>query len=43
MPESVVLIASGDLRLSANQECWPAQREVEEKVMNAVRSLGFAI
>ena len=43
MPESVVLIASGDLRLSANQECWPAQREVEQKVMEAVRGLGFAI
>ncbi len=43
MPESVVLIASGDLRLSANQECWPAQRAVEQKVMETVRGLGFAI
>jgi hypothetical protein len=28
----VVVIASGDLRLSANQVCWPAQVEVERAV-----------
>jgi len=43
MPESIVLIASGDLRLSANQVCWPAQQEVEEKVMEAIRRLGRAV
>src|SRR5689334_21390296 len=40
MPEPVVLIASGDLRLSANQKCWPAQQKVEAAVTNAIRSLG---
>src|ERR1019366_3572650 len=40
MPDTVVLIASGDLRLSANQECWPAQAQAEEAVMNAIRRQG---
>ena len=26
----VLLVASGDLRLSANQKCWPAQQEMEQ-------------
>ncbi len=43
MAETVILIANGDLRLSANQVCWPAQQEAEQKVMQAVRSLGFQI
>ena len=41
MPEPVILIASGDLRLSANQKCWPAQQKAEEAVTAAVRKLGF--
>jgi hypothetical protein len=40
MLDTVVVIASGDLRLSANQECWPAQAEAEEAVMNAIRRAG---
>ena len=28
-PRRVFLIANGDLRLSANQKCWPAQQEME--------------
>jgi hypothetical protein len=43
MPETVVVIASGDLRLSANQRCWPAQARVEEAVMNAIRKEGHAV
>src|SRR5580658_7035831 len=31
----VLLITSGDLRLSANQACWPAQKEMEEKLTAA--------
>lgn len=38
--QTVYLIANGDLRLSANQNCWRAQSEMEEKVMSAVRTLG---
>ena len=40
MPDTVIVIASGDLRLSANQMCWPAQAQVEEAVMNAIRGEG---
>ncbi len=40
MSDTVVVIANGDLRLSANQKCWPAQAQVEESVMNAIRGAG---
>jgi hypothetical protein len=36
MPESVILIANGDLRLAANQKCWPAQARAEEAVTEAI-------
>src|SRR5678815_451750 len=36
MPESVILIANGDLRLAANQKCWPAQARAEEAVIEAI-------
>jgi hypothetical protein len=40
MSEPVFLIASGDLRLSANQKCWPAQESVEASVIAAIRNAG---
>src|SRR6266853_5484591 len=40
MPDTVVVIANGDLRLSANQRCWPAQAKAEEAVSNAIRREG---
>jgi hypothetical protein len=40
MPDTVVVIANGDLRLSANQRCWPAQAQAEEAVMQAIRREG---
>ncbi len=43
MPDPVILIASGDLRLAANQKCWPAQARVEEAVTGAIRRLGRAV
>jgi hypothetical protein len=43
MGERVVLIASGDLRPSANLKCWPAQQKMEEQVMAAVRAEGGEI
>src|SRR6266851_2638260 len=43
MPEPVILVANGDLRLSANQKCWPAQSRVEESVMAAIRGAGFEV
>ena len=43
MPDTVILIANGDLRLSANQMCWPAQAGAEEAVMNAIRRAGHEV
>ncbi len=43
MPETIYLIANGDLRLAANQKCWAAQQSVEEAVMSAVRAEGREI
>jgi hypothetical protein len=43
MSDPVILIASGDLRLAANQKCWPAQARAEEAVMGAIRKLGRAV
>jgi hypothetical protein len=40
MTDNVFLIANGDLRLSANQNCWAAQERVEQAVMMAVRREG---
>lgn len=43
LPRSIALVASGDLRQSANQVCWPAQAEVEQQLTNAVQAHGFDI
>src|SRR5436190_5886083 len=43
MPEPVILVANGDLRLSANQKCWPAQARVEEAVIESIRGDGFEV
>jgi len=40
MSAPVFVIANGDLRLSANQKCWPTQERVENAVMQAIRSFG---
>ncbi len=42
MPDPVILIANGDLRLAANRKCWPAQARAEEAVLGAIRRLGHA-
>jgi hypothetical protein len=41
--DEILLITSGDLRLSANQECWPAQRDMEEKLTAAFAKKGFKL
>ena len=41
--KEVILIASGDLRLSANRMCWPAQKAMEQKVVAAVRKEGWRV
>jgi len=39
----IVLVASGDLRLSANRECWPAQREMEDRVRMVFEGEGYHV
>jgi hypothetical protein len=39
----ILLITSGDLRLSANQVCWPAQRDMEEKLTAAFAQKGVKL
>jgi hypothetical protein len=43
MAKSVTLVASGDLRLSANRVCWPAQEQMEQALSGAIRRLGFEV
>jgi hypothetical protein len=42
-PNEALLIASGDLRLSANQTCWPAQADMEQRVVSAFADEGVAV
>ncbi|MCY3868057.1 MAG: fucose isomerase, partial [Gemmatimonadetes bacterium] len=39
----VVLIANGDLRLSANQMCWPAQEAMEKTIIAAIQREGWKV
>jgi hypothetical protein len=41
--KEILLIASGDLRESANQKCWPAQSQMEEKLKVAFKGEGFTV
>jgi len=38
--KQVLLVASGDLRPSANQKCWPAQKAMEDALGQAVAEAG---
>ena len=41
--KTIYLVASGDLRLSANQMCWPAQEAMEKQVIAAVEREGWQV
>jgi hypothetical protein len=41
--EEIFLVASGDLRLSANQVCWPAQEKMERQLAAAFAAEGRKI
>ncbi len=41
--KEILLVASGDLRLSANQTCWPAQAEMEKRVVEAFAQEGYTV
>jgi hypothetical protein len=42
-PKTVYLVASGDLRESANQVCWPAQSDMEKRLGQAFKALGYTV
>ena len=42
-PNEIFLLASGDLRLSANQVCWPAQADMEKQLIAAFATEGITI
>ena len=42
-PRQVYLVANGDLRLSANQKCWPEQAKMEATLSTALRQEGWKI
>jgi hypothetical protein len=42
-PKHVYLIANGDLRLSANQKCWPEQAKMEAALERALRAEGWRV
>lgn len=42
-PTPIYLVASGDLRLSANQVCWPAQAAMETAIERALAAEGRQI
>lgn len=41
--KSVYLVASGDLRLSANEKCWPEQARMEAALTEAIEREGFRV
>jgi hypothetical protein len=42
-PKHVYLAASGDLRLSANQNCWPEQQKMEATLGKALKAEGWTV
>jgi hypothetical protein len=38
-----ILIANGDLRLSANQVCWEAQQDMEKRIIAAFKKEGITV
>ena len=41
--KTILLLANGDLRLSANQACWEAQSQMEQRLTDAVSELGYQL
>jgi hypothetical protein len=42
-PKHTYLISSGDLRLSANQKCWPQQAQMETILTKALKAEGWTV
>ena len=43
MAKDILLVANGDLRLSANRKCWPAQRDMEAQLTAAIEGAGASV
>ncbi len=41
--KTVLLVANGDLRQSANEACWPAQQAMERQLTAAVAKFGYKL
>ncbi|MDQ7948571.1 MAG: fucose isomerase [Pedobacter sp.] len=41
--KQVYLIASGDLRIAANQNCWAAQHQMEALLANAISKFNYSV
>jgi hypothetical protein len=41
--KTILLVASGDLRQSANEVCWPAQHAIEQALAAAVAKSGYKV
>lgn len=41
--KTILLVANGDLRQSANEVCWPAQHAMEQALGRAVGKLGYKL
>jgi hypothetical protein len=41
--KKILLVASGDLRQSANEVCWPAQHAMEQALAAAIGKLGYTL
>lgn len=42
-PKQLYLVSSGDLRLSANQKCWPEQARMEALLTRAIQAEGWSV
>ncbi len=41
--KTILLVANGDLRQSANEKCWPAQAAMEQKLTAVLAELGYTL
>ncbi len=41
--KQILLVANGDLRLSANQKCWPEQAKMEKALAKVLDDLGYEV
>jgi len=39
----VLLVANGDLRLTANQKCWPEQAKMEQSLTGVLAEMGYEL